>query len=435
MADDDDKKIIDMPTPMNVLADRVRAGHQRAERGSQEWVEGVLEMASAMHEARDHFQNDDRRFGIWTIENEIDFFNQDDRNALVNMGAHLELARIVLEETQRRSFQLIWREEMKPRLEGKIRRPEVRGVVIRMSRSAMRDDQSPTLTPERPEIAAQETEKVDPAIPQNAEPTPTPKLDLPRKEFRKRGRQAAFASLPDADLVNAHMLEKQARAEFGKFVRTPKGRPAWALLIESIETGLYGPPTRADSTTSMTVRVLLPWLPQRSFAGFHLKNPLTHKLVREVLFPMLRERPELRETPHLVEREFNARRRAIEEDARRKSKLDEHKAKIQAGAMAAGEQPIVAFGEPLWPPQRPDLTSPYSYKELCHACWFVGYFLGIARPGWKPTETAMAGRHLAKYIEPVQPGFVAAVRAIFNAYEDHPNGEQQFPPIPVNFGN
>jgi hypothetical protein len=206
-------------------------------------------------------------------------------------------------------------------------------------------------------------------------------------------------------------------------------------LIESIETGLYGPPTRSDSTTSMTVRVLLPWLPQRSFAGFHLKNPLTHKLVREVLFPMLRERPELRETPHLVEREFNASRRAIEEDARRKLKLDEHKAKIQAGAMAADEQPIVAFGEPLWPPQRPDLTSPYSYKELCHACWFVRYFLGIARPGWKPTETAMAGRHLAKYIEPVQPGFVAAVRAILNAYEDHPNGEQQFPPTPVNFGN
>ena len=113
-----------------------------------------------------------------------------------------------------------------------------------------------------------------------------------------------FASLPDADLVNAHMLEKQARAEFGKFVRTPKGRPAWALLIEFIESGLYGPPTRADSTTSMTVRVLLPWLPQRSFAGFHLKDPLMHKLVREVLFPMLRERPELRETPHLVEREF-----------------------------------------------------------------------------------------------------------------------------------
>ena len=53
MAEDDDKKIIDMSTPMSVLADWVRAGHQRAGEGSQEWVEGVLEMASAMHEARE----------------------------------------------------------------------------------------------------------------------------------------------------------------------------------------------------------------------------------------------------------------------------------------------------------------------------------------------------------------------------------------------
>ena len=64
-----------------------------------------------------------------------------------------------------------------------------------------------------------------------------------------------------------------------------------------------------------------------------------------------------------------------------------------------------------------------------------GLLSGHRALGWKPTETAMAGRHLAKYIEPVQPGFVAAVRAIFNAYEDHPNGEKQFPPIPVNFSN
>ena len=29
--------------------------------------------------------------------------------------------------------------------------------------------------------------------------------------------------LPDADLVNAHMLEKQARAEFGKLLRHVQG--------------------------------------------------------------------------------------------------------------------------------------------------------------------------------------------------------------------
>jgi hypothetical protein len=263
------------------------------------------------------------------------------------------------------------------------------------------------------------------AVEQERESAPSHKALSPRSPIK---------SLPNADLVNAHLLANHTKAALAKIARTPKGRSAWALVVEAIETGLFGPPSAID-TDKPTTRVLIPWLPTRSFEGLLLKDPLVQKLVHDILFPMLRERPELRETPHLVEREFNARRRAIEEDGRRKSKLDEHKAKIQAGAMAAGEQPIVAFGEPLWPPQRPDLTSPYSYKELCHACWFVGYFLGIARPGWKPTETAMAGRHLAKYIEPVQPGFVAAVRAIFNAYEDHPDGEKQFPPIPVNFGN
>src|SRR5947209_842792 len=114
MGEDDRKNIIDMPTPMNVLADCVRAGHHRAEQVTDEWMKGVLEMASAMHEARARFQNDDRRFGIWTIENEIDFYNHNDRNALVNIGAHLELARIVLQETQSRSLQYIWYEELKP---------------------------------------------------------------------------------------------------------------------------------------------------------------------------------------------------------------------------------------------------------------------------------------------------------------------------------
>jgi GAF domain len=64
---------------------------------------------------------------------------------------------------------------------------------------------------------------------------------------------------------------------------------------------------------------------------------------------------------------------------------------------------------------------------------FTSKQIDLASSSWGPN--AMAGRHLAKYIEPVQPGFVAAVRAIFNAYEDHPNGEKEFPPIPVNFGN
>ena len=289
------------------------------------------------------------------------------------------------------------------------------------------NESHPASTSEQPQIAPQEPEKVASVIPQEAKTAP----ELPRKEIRRR---SAISGLPNADLVNAHFVDSHTKAAIAKIARTPKGRPAWALLIEAIETGLFGSPSTIY-TTNPTIRVLLPWLPPRAFDDFFLKDPYAQKMARDVLFPMLRERPELHEMPHLVEREFQARRRAIEEAARRQSKLDDHRAKIEAVAIAAGEQPIIAFGEPLWPPQRPDLTSPYTYKELCHACWFVGYFLGIARPGWKPTEAAMAGRHLTKYVEPVQPGFVAAIRAIFNAYEDHPDGEKQFPPIPVNFGN
>jgi hypothetical protein len=41
---------------------------------------------------------------------------------------------------------------------------------------------------------------------------------------------------------------------------------------------------------------------------------------------------------------------------------------------------------------------------------------------------------LTKYVEPLRPGFAAAVRAIFNAYEDKPTGEMRSPPPPINFG-
>jgi hypothetical protein len=289
------------------------------------------------------------------------------------------------------------------------------------------NESHPASTSDQPQIAPQESEKIASTISQEGKSA----TELPRKEIRRR---SALSGLPDADLVNAHLVDSHTKAAIAKIARTPKGRPAWALLIEAIETGLFRSPS-TFYTANPTIRVLLPWLPPRAFDGFLLKDAYAQKMARDVLFPMLRERTDLHEMPHLVEREFQARRREIEEAARRRSKLDDHRAKIEAGGIAADEKPIIAFGEPLWPPQRPDLTSPYTYKELCHACWFVGYFLGIARPGWKPTETAMAARHLVKYIEPVQPGFVAAVRSIFNAYEDHPDGEKQFPPIPVNFGN
>jgi hypothetical protein len=53
-----------MPTPMKVLADRICAAHDRVERGAQEWIEGIIELASAMREVGERF-SDHRPFGHW----------------------------------------------------------------------------------------------------------------------------------------------------------------------------------------------------------------------------------------------------------------------------------------------------------------------------------------------------------------------------------
>jgi hypothetical protein len=57
----------------------------------------------------------DNAFGAWLGQNGHDHVNKDDRAALINMTSNFSLARIMLEETGRSSYQLIWLHEMKSR--------------------------------------------------------------------------------------------------------------------------------------------------------------------------------------------------------------------------------------------------------------------------------------------------------------------------------
>jgi hypothetical protein len=50
--------VINLPTPMNVLAGRIRAAYGRIGRGRQEWIEGTVELAAALKEARARFPSD-----------------------------------------------------------------------------------------------------------------------------------------------------------------------------------------------------------------------------------------------------------------------------------------------------------------------------------------------------------------------------------------
>jgi hypothetical protein len=109
--------IIQMPTPMNVLADRIRDALARAERSRIEWIEATLDLATTLKEARERFPSNEA-FAHWLVDSKLDadIMGRQTRAALINMAADLALARIVLQETKRNSWQLIWQEEMKPRL-------------------------------------------------------------------------------------------------------------------------------------------------------------------------------------------------------------------------------------------------------------------------------------------------------------------------------
>lgn len=87
----------------------IEAVYQRTERGRREWIEGTLEQAAALKEARSRFP-DDLQFSRWLAESDLDHASRDDRDALVGMGEDLETARIVLEELPERwSWANIWR--------------------------------------------------------------------------------------------------------------------------------------------------------------------------------------------------------------------------------------------------------------------------------------------------------------------------------------
>jgi hypothetical protein len=252
-----------------------------------------------------------------------------------------------------------------------------------------------------------------------------------RKSFPKGGRPSPIAKLPDADLVNAYVLSKETKHTLGELCTgKKKTRWIWSALIESIKSGLFGPPITTD-VAGPSLRLLLPWLP-RGLKRYNLDQPHMSAVATEIIFPLLRDQPDLKDRPDRIEAAIEQRRRDYDDRPRQEARLARHEE--QTAALPSNEQPIVAYGEPLWPLPHHELTPPYTYSELCHACWYSSYFFGIARKDWRPIDMAMSARHLTKYLEPLQPGFVNAVRAIFNAYETNPNGEFRHPPQPVNFG-
>jgi len=85
------------------------------ESGHSDWIKGAIGLAEDFYQARQEFLSN-QEFAVWLAENELDYFDKDDRAALINLGEHLEVTKEVLKETKSISYQLIWRDEVQPRV-------------------------------------------------------------------------------------------------------------------------------------------------------------------------------------------------------------------------------------------------------------------------------------------------------------------------------
>jgi hypothetical protein len=85
-------------------------------KGRAAWGTATMALAGKLKRGRELNQNDDRAFGEWLQANRLDSISRDDREALLNMARHSEIATATLATTERLSWQNVWRKEIRPKL-------------------------------------------------------------------------------------------------------------------------------------------------------------------------------------------------------------------------------------------------------------------------------------------------------------------------------
>ena len=107
---------------------KIQNALQQETEGHKLWTEGTLELINILDNARKRLGSD-QAFGTWLSENGYgaNRITRHDRSALLNMALDLHVTREVLEQTHRRSWRLIWEEEMQPWLPSAGQPPDPKG--------------------------------------------------------------------------------------------------------------------------------------------------------------------------------------------------------------------------------------------------------------------------------------------------------------------
>jgi hypothetical protein len=107
-----------LTTTSNSLTDlsaRIGAAKTKVAASREAWITGSLDLIAALADARAQFAAD-RDFSHWLVHEGHDDIGKNDRAALIAMAACMDLTRAALAETERHSYRLIWKKEIRPRL-------------------------------------------------------------------------------------------------------------------------------------------------------------------------------------------------------------------------------------------------------------------------------------------------------------------------------
>jgi hypothetical protein len=113
----DTSALTNIKSKLDLVWAKIQGARQQEAEGHKLWIEGTLELINILDDARKRLGSD-QAFGKWLTDNGYGEtrIKRQDRAALLNMALDLNVTRKVLEQTHRRSWRLIWEEEIQPGL-------------------------------------------------------------------------------------------------------------------------------------------------------------------------------------------------------------------------------------------------------------------------------------------------------------------------------
>jgi hypothetical protein len=107
-------ELVQMPIESTKM--RVRRALDEYKDAQDNWSAHALALAIELSNARKECGGNDIKFGAWLSENGCDDLGRHDRQALINIGDFIDIAREVFATTSSLSVEQIWLKEIKPQI-------------------------------------------------------------------------------------------------------------------------------------------------------------------------------------------------------------------------------------------------------------------------------------------------------------------------------